>query len=671
MANVSAIKLPNNTTYTIKDNNALPLTGGSVTGPVSFGNSVSIDEATIGDLVVNGSGSFTNNVQVNTINGVAVSSTPKFTDTVTTATTSGSGNAVTAITASNGALTVTKGTTFLTSHQDISGKADKATTLAGYGITDAKIASGTITLGSNTITPLTSASTLDATKLSGTIPSGCYTNTNTTYTLSNALSSHVFTETLTAGGSGSGTSTATMTFAAGTGITLTDDTTNKKITIACSVTNTDTKLQVAEATSATQYYPLVGTGTTAATRQYDTTGFKYKGTTGTTSAVGSAILELGNSTASGTAGNKQAQLIMYGTNAKKATITLAAPSADIALALPTSGGTLALTSQIPTVSYPVTSVNSKTGAVSLTASDVGALASNTTYVSSITTTAGAHTAISSQSGAISFNVPTSTSHLTNDSDFITTSDLSGYAKLSGAAFTGNISTTGTLTVGTTSATKTTTLHGKVVVDSVTGNDILQINNNTTNTETFIRVNRTDANVGAGVGVGTGGENHGLYSFGTNGLAGWICHSDGSSVYLNESKVTINSSGQLTVQSHSTPIGSTLSASASKSTPTANINTFVAGPSISLPAGTWIVIGKWQFASTGSTTARQCAARIYNVTSGSALITNYAAYGTGYSASVEVVWYMSSSSAVTVRLDGSNSQTTSTASDQHIRAVRVA
>ena len=35
-------------------------------------------------------------------------------------------------------------------------KADKATTLAGYGITDAKIANGTITLGSNNITPLTS-----------------------------------------------------------------------------------------------------------------------------------------------------------------------------------------------------------------------------------------------------------------------------------------------------------------------------------------------------------------------------------------------------------------------------------------------------------------------------------------------------------------------------------
>ncbi len=43
------------------------------------------------------------------------------------------------------------------------------TTLSGYGITDAKIASGVITLGSNTITPLTASSTLAAGKVSGTL----------------------------------------------------------------------------------------------------------------------------------------------------------------------------------------------------------------------------------------------------------------------------------------------------------------------------------------------------------------------------------------------------------------------------------------------------------------------------------------------------------------------
>ena len=53
----------------------------------------------------------------------------------------------------NGVITL--GSNTITPVTDVSGKADKATTLAGYGITDAKIANGTITLGSSTITPVT------------------------------------------------------------------------------------------------------------------------------------------------------------------------------------------------------------------------------------------------------------------------------------------------------------------------------------------------------------------------------------------------------------------------------------------------------------------------------------------------------------------------------------
>ena len=59
-------------------------------------------------------------------------------------------------------------------------------------------------------------------------------------------------------------------------------------------------------------------------------------------------------------------------------------------------------------SVPVTSVNNKTGAVSLSASDVGALASNTTYVSTV----------NGSSGAVTISVPTKTSDLQNDSGFL-------------------------------------------------------------------------------------------------------------------------------------------------------------------------------------------------------------------------------------------------------------
>ncbi len=82
MANytVDKIKYGSNV-YILKDGNALPLAGGSVTGPVIFGDAVTADSISTGDLVVTGAASFANNLQAVTINGVTVGSSPKFTDT--------------------------------------------------------------------------------------------------------------------------------------------------------------------------------------------------------------------------------------------------------------------------------------------------------------------------------------------------------------------------------------------------------------------------------------------------------------------------------------------------------------------------------------------------------------------------------------------------------------
>ena len=98
-------------TYVVTDSGALQLTGGQVTGPVTFGDTITVDAATIGDLVVSGSGSFANNLSVNTINGVTVGSSPKFTDTnteVSTLTLTSGSTAGTSLT-SGGKFTLTAG----------------------------------------------------------------------------------------------------------------------------------------------------------------------------------------------------------------------------------------------------------------------------------------------------------------------------------------------------------------------------------------------------------------------------------------------------------------------------------------------------------------------------------------------------------------------------------
>ena len=226
--------------YKLQDSDALPLAGGNVTGPVNFGDSVTMEDASIGDIVITGNASSTNNLQVNTINGEEVGSTPKFTDTVTTVTTSGSGNAITAISASNGAITATKGTTFLTSHQDISGKADKSATVStvAWDSTNKKL--------TKTINGTTSDVVTAATLRTGlNVADGAEVNQNA---FSNIK---VGSTTIVADGK-----TDTLELTAGSNITLTPDATNDKVTIAA----TDTTYESKAAASGGTDVSLVTTG---------------------------------------------------------------------------------------------------------------------------------------------------------------------------------------------------------------------------------------------------------------------------------------------------------------------------------------------------------------------------------------------------------------------------
>lgn len=244
------------------------------------------------------------------------------------------------ITRSGTTFTATRqnGTTFTFTQQDNDHYAwsditSKPTTISGYGITDAKIASGVITLGSNTITPLTASSTLDATKLSGTIPSSCYTDTKNT---------------------------------AGS-------------------TNTSSKIF------------LIGATSQAANPQTYSHDTAYVGTDGCLYSGGTKVLTA-HQDISGKA-DKSATVSNIAWSSNKLTKTINGTTSDVVSASDILDN---LTSSQVTTALGFTPT------------------ANTGTITSVKTTAGAHTTINVSSGAANFNVPTKTSHLTNDSGFVTT-----------------------------------------------------------------------------------------------------------------------------------------------------------------------------------------------------------------------------------------------------------
>lgn len=114
-------------------------------------------------------------------------------------------------------------------------------------------------------------------------------NTNTTYTLTNALASHKYTWTLTPS-SGTATTT-TIELVAGSNITLTDDTTNKKITITGTANNavSQSASTTADWRNLLMHYTTISTPTTAvpsATNAvYGSVGIAAQPSTGTIRAT--------------------------------------------------------------------------------------------------------------------------------------------------------------------------------------------------------------------------------------------------------------------------------------------------------------------------------------------------------------------------------------------------
>lgn len=114
----------------------------------------------------------------------------------------------------------------------------------------------------------------------------------------------------------------------------------------------DEKLAISSATASTAYNVLLGTGATAQTRQYDN-GLSYNYTM--TGQIGQhrsgfSTLIVGNNRDASTPGNRKGAIKIYGTQEYGTTlVSNPASHDDIAVTLPASGGTLALTSDVPNV----------------------------------------------------------------------------------------------------------------------------------------------------------------------------------------------------------------------------------------------------------------------------------------------------------------------------------
>lgn len=176
------------------------------------------------------------------------------------------------------------------------------------------------------------------------------------------------------------------------------------------ITVTDEKLQVEAVISGYTYYPILTRDSTiAAIRQYDVTGLKYNNTNGTTSAIGSAELVVGNNTASGTANNKRGRLSIYGEGTHFFTLK-GNPTSNRSIDFPDKSGTVALTSDVPII--PDTTGDTDTGITisNHSTTTIFGVQSSTTTASKVTI--GSHstdygvTAAGSGSASLTFTMDT-------------------------------------------------------------------------------------------------------------------------------------------------------------------------------------------------------------------------------------------------------------------------
>lgn len=115
---------------------------------------------------------------------------------------------------------------------------------------------------------------------------------------------------------------------------------------------------VADSTTATTYYPTVGTNTTDATIKYYDTSFRYIERIGTESVDGYSIIRLGNNITKNTEGSKRGILRLYGQQNRYTDLKTNVTSIEnTEIILPDKSGTIALTDDLVGISQTNTTTD--------------------------------------------------------------------------------------------------------------------------------------------------------------------------------------------------------------------------------------------------------------------------------------------------------------------------
>lgn len=123
-------------------------------------------------------------------------------------------------------------------------------------------------------------------------------------------------------------------------------------------TDSDEKLALTEIGGGEKSYPIVavsesnGVNTAAATRKYDSNGFSYHPIN--SSGTGESILELGNNIASGSDKNRKGIIELFGSTTAYVKLDPGAPTEARTIYFPNKNGTIALTSDVPSKTSDLT-----------------------------------------------------------------------------------------------------------------------------------------------------------------------------------------------------------------------------------------------------------------------------------------------------------------------------